>query len=317
MKIFITGVAGFIGFHLACNLLKNKKNIVYGLDSLNNYYSKKIKNKRLQILTKKKNFKFSKTNLENKKKVEKIIKDFDPNIVYHMAGQPGVLYSFKNPESYKKNNLNATKVLCKICKKNFIKNFIYASSSSVYGDQKKFPIRENFPKNPKNYYAITKYKCEKIVQDMFKNTNINYKIFRFFSVYGPFGRPDMFIHKFLNSIKLNKKLSLHNEGKNFRDFTYIDDLIKILISNIKIKNRSKIFNICRSNPVKTSDLVTLLQKIYRKKNTNLIYLGSVKGEMLKTHGCNKKILKNFNRFTFTKLSLGLKKTINTFRIHGY
>ena len=164
MKILVTGSAGFIGYHLVENLLNNVKNTVIGVDSINGYYSTKIKKLRIKILKRKKNFIFKKINLENKKKLEITIKKFLPNAVFHIAGQPGVLYSFKNPLSYKKNNTNATENLTLICKKYKIKKFIFASSSSVYGDQKIFPIKENFKKNPKNYYAKTKLKCEEIIK---------------------------------------------------------------------------------------------------------------------------------------------------------
>ena len=198
-KILITGSSGFIGFHLAKYL--SKKNKILGLDNHNKYYSKAIKQKRLNFLKKKKNFLFKKIDLKDKKKLDKIFKNFKPEIVFHIAGQPGVLYSFKNPKSYKINNTNVTKIISDLSKKNYVKKFIFASSSSVYGDQKKFPIKEIFLTNPKNPYAKTKLESEKVIFKNLKKSKTNFLIFRFFTVYGPFGRPDMFIHKFLNSIK--------------------------------------------------------------------------------------------------------------------
>ena len=315
MKIIVTGAAGFIGFHLCKNLLKNKKITVIGIDNVNSYYSKSIKKKRI-LLLKKKNFIFKKIDLINKKKLDLVIKKFNPETIYHLAGQPGVLYSFKNPNSYKINNITATKVLCKISKKYKIKNFIFGSSSSIYGDHKKFPIKENFKKKPKNYYAITKYKCEKIVEKSFKLSPVNYKIFRFFTVYGPFGRPDMFIHKLLNALKKNKQINIHNKGKNLRDFTYIDDVVKILVNFSIISNKIKILNIARSKPVKNIDLINEIKKIYRQKKENFNFIKTVKGEMLKTHGCNKKLINNFKKFKFTKLNEGLVKTIKIFKKYG-
>ena len=204
MKIVITGSAGFIGFHLSKKLLQDKKNTIIGIDSINSYYSTKVKKRRLALLNKNKNFKFIKANLIKKKKIENIFKKFKPTIVLHIAGQPGVLYSFKNPNSYKINNVNATKTICALSKKFSVKKFIFASSSSVYGDQKKFPIKESFIKKPKNYYAKTKLICEEIIKKTFLFSNTNFLIFRFFTIYGPYGRPDMFIHKLLNCIKLEK-----------------------------------------------------------------------------------------------------------------
>ena len=315
MKIIVTGAAGFIGFHLCKSLLKNKKITVVGIDNINSYYSKSIKKKRI-LLLKKSNFIFKKIDLINKKKLDLVIKKFNPETIYHLAGQPGVLYSFKNPNSYKINNIIATKVLCKISKKYKIKNFIFGSSSSIYGDHKKFPIKENFKKKPKNYYAITKYKCEKIVEESFKPSPVNYKIFRFFTVYGPYGRPDMFIHKLLNALKKNQQINIHNKGKNLRDFTYVDDVVKILINFSIISNKIKILNIARSKPVKNIDLINEIKKIYRQKKENFNFIKTVKGEMLKTHGCNKKLINNFKRFKFTKLNKGLVKTIKIFKKYG-
>ena len=219
------------------------------------------------------------------------------------------MYSFKNPNSYKRNNIFATEVLCKISKKYKIKNFIFGSSSSVYGDQKKFPIKENFNKKPKNYYAITKYKCEKIVEKNFKVDQVNYKIFRFFTVYGPYGRPDMFIHRLLNALKKNKRINIHNKGKNLRDFTYIDDVVKILTNFSLIKNKIKILNIARSKPIKNIDLIYEIKKILRRKKENFNFIESVEGEMFKTHGCNKKLIKNFKNLKFTSINRGLKKQL--------
>lgn len=317
MRIIITGSAGFIGYHLAKKLLKNKKNQVLGIDSLNNYYSVTVKKLRIKFLKNNKNFVYKKINLRVKSKVDKIFKIFNPDLVYHIAGQPGVLYSFKNPKSYQLNNIDATKVISSAAKKYQTKKFIFASSSSVYGDQKKFPIKENFKKNPKNYYAKTKLKCEEIIKKKFTNSDTEYMIYRFFTVFGPLGRPDMFIHKFLNSIKKNKRILLHNNGMNYRDFTYIDDLVKILIQTTKKIPTDKILNICRSKPIKTTHLVNLINKIYGNNKNKIINTGFVKGEMLKTHGSNSLLKKNFTNLKFTDLAFGLKKTVATYKKFGY
>ena len=317
MKILVTGSAGFIGYHLVNGLTSNIKNTVIGIDSVNGYYSTKVKKLRLKILKQKKNFTFKKINLENTKKLRLLIKNFQPDTVFHIAGQPGVLYSFKNPLSYKKNNISATKNLSLICKKYKVKKFIFASSSSVYGDQKKFPIKESFKKKPKNYYAKTKLICEDIIKKRFINSDTEYMIFRFFTVFGPLGRPDMFIHKFLNSIKKNKNILLHNNGMNYRDFTYVDDLVKILIKTMKNIPTDKILNICRSKPIKTTSLVNLINKIYGNNINKIINTGFVKGEMLKTHGSNSLLKKNFKNLKFTKIDFGLKKTIAVFKKFNY
>ena len=311
MKIIITGSSGFIGFHLANNL--SKQNTVLGLDCHSNYYSVNLKKKRLLILKKNKNFIFKKVDLNKIKNLRKVFKIFKPDIVFHLAGQPGVLYSFKNPNIYKINNIYATRNICQVVREFKVKKFIFASSSSVYGDQKNFPIKENFKLNPKNPYAITKLKSEKIVTNNFKKKKIEFIIFRFFTVYGPLGRPDMFLHKLLNAIKKKNKIKLYNNGLNFRDFTYIDDVVKILKKSIHKKMNGEIINICRSNPIITNDLLKYVLKIYKNKKILIEKIGFVKGEMLKTHGSNQKLRNFFGKINFTDIKKGLNETINTYK----
>ena len=317
MKILISGAAGFIGYHLAKQLCQNRKFNVLGIDSINGYYSKKLKKKRISLLKKNKNFFFKNINLTKTKSSELIISKFKPDIIYHLAGQPGVLYSLKNPESYYKNNILATKNLVQIAKKLNIKKFVFASSSSVYGDQKKFPIKENFKLKPKNPYAITKLKSEKIIEKKFLKTEIQFIIFRFFTVYGPFGRPDMFIHKFLNSVKENKKIYLYNNGLNYRDFTYVNDVSKILkICLIKKLNR-KIINISRCRPIRTDKLVKYILKLLKIRKVNIVKIPPIKGEILKTHGSNKRLRSFFGDIKFTELRAGLKNTIKNYKSTGF
>ncbi len=316
MIYLITGCAGFIGFHLSNNLLKNKKNKVYGIDSLNNYYPTKIKRERLRILKKKKNFFFKKIDLTNKKKIGIFFSKINLDYIFHFAGQPGVLYSFKNPKSYKFNNIIATKNLLNVIHKNKIRKFIFASSSSVYGDQKIYPIRETFKVRPINYYASTKIVCEKLIRRSFANCKNKFIIFRFFTVYGPYGRPDMFIHKLLNNIKIKKTIKLHNYGKNLRDYTYIDDVIKILKNYIKLKHlKQNIFNICRSQPIETNKLIKKIQKSL-KRDIKFKLIPKVKGEMYITHGSNKRIFKHF-KLRFTSIDKGIEQTIKTYNLKGF
>ncbi len=316
MNIVVTGAAGFIGFHLTNKLLKDKNNKVLGIDSLNNYYSRDLKKKRISILKKKKNFLFSKINLTKEKITKKLLSDFCPEAIFHLAGQPGVLYSFKNPASYYLNNIEATNIIIKITKDLNIKKFIYGSSSSVYGDQKKFPIKENFKLYPKNPYAITKLKSELIVKKLHK-TKTDFIIFRFFTVYGSLGRPDMFIHKFLNSIKKNKIVNLHNNGLNYRDFTYVGDVVKILNICLKKKLNGKIINISRCNPIRTDKLINMMLKFFKKKKFLLRGIPPVKGEMLKTHGSNKKLINYFGKIKFKDIKAGLRETVKIYRSKGF
>jgi UDP-glucuronate 4-epimerase len=281
MRYLVTGAAGFIGFHLSKNLCKDKKSIILGIDSFHPYYSLKLKKLRNKILKKNNNFSFSAINLTNKKKLEKIILAFKPDVIYHLAGQPGVIYSFKNPKSYLDNNILATKNIVACAKKINITKFIFASSSSVYGDQKKFPVTENFKLKPKNLYARTKKICEKII---FNNIERNkFLIFRFFTVYGPLGRPDMFLANTLKKLSNNSPITVYNNGNHYRDFTYVGDVVKILIKSILYAApiRNRIFNICASQPVKLLDLLRIINLKINNK-TKIIFKKKRKGEMIKT-----------------------------------
>lgn len=307
----ITGCAGFIGFHMSQYLLK-KKIKVLGIDSLNHYYSKKLKKDRLDNLHKYQNFEFHKINLSKRNNLNEILKNKENLKIIHFAAQPGVIYSFKNPKSYYENNVLATKNLLKSIKNLKIEQFLYISSSSVYGNKTKYPINESAKLKPINYYAKTKIECEKIIKTQ-KNINFSTKILRPFTVYGPFGRPDMLILKLLTHLKKKKVISIYNFGKYLRDFTYIDDVVKIIFKlslkkNIKIKT----FNICASKPIEINQILKLMN-FYSKKFIKIKYKPKRKGEMLITFGSNKNLLKYIKHKQFTKFAVGLKKTINWYK----
>jgi UDP-glucuronate 4-epimerase len=316
MKYLVTGAAGFIGFHLSKNLCKDKKSTILGIDSFHNYYSLKLKKLRTIILKKNSNFSISKIDLTNKKKLEKIISEFKPEVIYHLAGQPSVIYSFKNPASYIANNILATKNIVACIKKINFKKFIFASSSSVYGDQKKFPVSENFKLKPKNLYAKTKQICEKII---FNNlSKEKFLIFRFFTVYGPLGRPDMFLASTLKKLSNNFPITIYNNGNHYRDFTYVEDVVKILTKSIFYDTplRHKIFNICASKPIKLLDLLRLINfKI--KNKSKIIFKSKRRGEMIKTYGSNKLLKKIFKHKKFVNIKNGLYKTILSFKKYNY
>lgn len=304
----ITGCAGFIGFHMSKYLLK-KNYRVLGIDNLNRYYSKKLKLDRLQILKKNKNFKFYNLDLRDKKKIYNLLNDFKKLNIIHFAAQPGVMYSYKNPDSYFENNVLATQNLVEISKKINISQFIFISSSSVYGNKKKYPIKENSRLNPINFYAKTKIRCEKIIQQNFKNSKHSTKILRPFTVYGPFGRPDMLILKFLTLVRQNKLINIYNFGNYLRDFTYIDDVVEIIFKLSQKKNaKIQTFNICASKPIKLKEILRMFKSIL-KTSFRISYKPKRKGEMVITYGSNSKLLKLFKNKNFTEIDVGLKKTI--------
>ena len=315
MKILITGCAGFLGFHLSKKLLQNKKNSITGIDNLNDYYSVKLKNKRLNILKKNKNFYFKKIDIENKKKLNNFLNKKKIDIIYHLAAQAGVRYSLVNPESYLKSNIEGFFNILEFARLKKIKKIIYASSSSVYGDQKKFPIKENFSKNQKNLYAITKDFNEKLAQLYFDNFKLKLVGLRFFTVYGAWGRPDMIYFKYLNSLKFNKLITLYNNGNHYRDFTYIDDVVEMML---KIKNldnsifTNKTFNICSGKSISLIKYLKEIERLYGKK-CKIKKIGKQKIEIFKTHGDNTLIRKLINKNKFINYKIGLKETVNWFK----
>ena len=311
MRILITGVAGFIGFRWADKLLK-KGHTVYGLDNLNDYYSVKLKNERLKILEDYKLFRFKKLNLNHKKTVDffKKIKKID--IIYHFAAQAGVRYTYSNPEKYFNDNVISFINLLEIVKVNKNTKFFFASSSSVYGDQKRFPLKENFKLNEKNIYGFSKRINEIMCESYSRIYNIKIIGLRFFTVFGEWGRPDMLIFKYIKS-NLDKKIFyLNSNGQHFRDFTYIDDVLNILdnLSSFKFKNNYEVFNICSNKPIKVLNVIKKINKWnnsfkFKVKNSNILK----KIEVTKTHGDNRKILKLFKKFKYTSFDKALNNTI--------
>ena len=271
MKILVTGAAGFIGFHLCKRLLEDKHQIL-GIDNINNYYDVKLKKNRLKILLGKKNFKFKKIDISDAnfvKKIYPIAKNF--RIIIHLAAQAGVRYSITHPYKYIESNVKAQISILELAKK--IKSFehlIYASSSSVYGANKNTPFSiDDRVDNPISLYGASKRSGELITQSYSKMFNINCTGLRFFSVYGPWGRPDMAAYIFTKNIFQNKTLDLFNFGRMERDFTFIDDIINGITPLIKIKKRKdnihKIYNLGNNKPQKLLKMISLLEMLCQRK----------------------------------------------------
>ena len=317
MNILITGVAGFIGFSLSKYLLKTNKNIkIYGIDSLNHYYSPRLKKERIKNLMKFKKFKFKKINISNSKTLNEYLKNIKFELVINLAAQAGVRYSLTNPEEYVYSNQIGFFNILNFCKKKKIK-LIYASSSSVYGEYKKFPTKEIQSLNPKNIYSVTKLGNELFADIFSKFYGLEVIGLRFFTVYGEWGRPDMFILKYLLTATENKKFIFYNKGNYYRDFTYIADVVKLIEPIIfKKKNffkKHEIFNICSNRPIKLRKVYDKLKKFLLHKNL----LNEKKNDLdvFKTHGSNSKILKFSKKFKFTNFDTALIKTFEWFKDH--
>ena len=306
-SILITGSCGFIGFHISLNLLKKGKKVI-GIDNLNNYYDPKLKKKRFDILKKFKNFSFYKYDLIYYNNIKKIFDKENISHIIHLAAQAGVAFSLKKPESYFKTNLIGFFNICKIAKFYNVKKVLFASSSSVYGDNKKLPVKENYDLNPLSYYAITKQNNEQTAKFFSTICKTRFIGLRFFSVYGLFGRPDMIIYKLIFCHKNNKTFYVNNFGDHKRDFTHIDDVLKIMnkLLNINLKNKYDIFNICSSKPVSLKKILNIF------KNNNILpklkYRQFQQGDIKNAFGDNKKI-KKIIKINFKNFEESLKKII--------
>ena len=308
-KILITGAAGFIGFSLARKLLKNINNTIIAIDNYDNYYDIGLKKKRIDLLKKNKNFLFKKVDLNNFKNLKKIFLAHKFTSIYHLAAQAGVRHSLLKPRKYLESNINGFFNMLECCRGLKLKNFFFASSSSIYGDQKKYPLGEKSPSIQKNIYSLSKMINEEFARIYSELYGLKLVGLRFFTVYGPWGRPDMFYYKFMNNIKKKLPTSLYNNGNHYRDFTYIDDVVEILInlSKVKFKKNYDVFNICSSRSESLIKFTKLIEKFYDKKAT-IKNKKRLSLEVLKTHGDNKKILKLINKKKFTKIEQGLEET---------
>lgn len=271
---FITGVAGFIGSNLAKRILKEEKDIkVVGLDNMNNYYDIKIKEYRLEELLKNKNFTFIKGNLADKELINKIFEENKPEIVVNLAAQAGVRYSITNPDAYIESNIIGFYNILEACRHNPVEHLVYASSSSVYGSNKKVPYStDDKVDNPVSLYAATKKSNELLAHSYSKLYNIPSTGLRFFTVYGPAGRPDMAYFGFTNKLIKGETIQIFNYGNCKRDFTYVDDIVEGICRVIKKAPEKKtgedglpippyaVYNIGNSSPENLLDFVTILQE---------------------------------------------------------
>ena len=321
MKFLVTGAAGFIGFHLCLKLLNNGHS-VYGIDNLNNYYDVNLKKNRLKHLLQNKSFKFKKIDISDNNFVKKIYPSVkNIKIIIHLAAQAGVRYSIKHPYKYIKNNVEAQVSILELAKK--IKNFehlFYASSASVYGYNEKTPFAvTDRVDDPASLYGATKRAGELISNSYSMMFKINCTGLRFFSVYGPWGRPDMAAYIFTKSLFKNKTIDLFNYGRMERDFTYIDDIVEGIILLIKSKKskqkiQHKIYNLGNNKPESLLKLLKLLEK-FTGKQAKIKKTGMQLGDIRHTYADIKESKKDFNFCPKVKIDEGLAEFVNWFRIY--
>ena len=319
MKILITGIAGFIGYQAAIILAEEGHDII-GIDNLNDYYDLKLKKARLFKLNKYVSIKFIQANIEDSIHLNHILKNANIDKILHLAAQAGVQYSIINPEAYLKSNLVGFFNILNLAKLKNVKQLIYASSSSVYGANKKTPFKEtDKTSTPLSFYAATKISNEVMAHSFSQINKIETIGLRFFTVYGPYGRPDMSPFIFADSIINNKKINLYNNGYSKRDFTHIEDVIEaisLIVRNSKIRNSdsklSKIYNIGSSRPILIIDFLKLFEK-YLKKKANIISKPLLVGDVIETYADTSSINKDYGFEAKKSLEKGISNFVEWYK----
>ena len=330
MKIIVTGSVGFIGFSLSVKLLERGESII-GIDNHNDYYDPKIKESRLQKLTKYSNYKHYRLDITDQTSLEKIFKEHKPSRVANLAAQAGVRYSMENPLAYINSNIVGFANILENCRHYKVENLVYASSSSVYGANTKMPFSEHDSVN----HPLSVYAASKISNELMAHAYSNlYKIpttgLRFFTVYGPWGRPDMALFKFTKNILEDKIINVFNDGNHTRDFTYIDDIVEGVINTLDSPAKSnndwnsnkpdpsssnvpwRIYNIGNNNPIKLMDYIDALEKTLGKK-AKINFLPLQPGDVPDTYANVDNLKKQFNYKPSTSVLKGVSNFITWYK----
>lgn len=320
MKYLITGSSGFIGYNLVKKLLENKENKIIGVDNMNDYYDVSLKENRLKELQKNNNYKFYKEDISNKKKILDIFAKENPDYVINLAAQAGVRYSIDHPDCYISSNIVGFYNILEACRNYPVKKLIYASSSSVYGGNKKVPFStsDNVDR-PVSLYAATKKSNELLAYSYSNLYQIPTIGLRFFTVYGPLGRPDMAYYSFTKNIIENKPIKVFNNGDMYRDFTYIDDIIDGILAVIpqEIKKddngtKYKIYNIGNNKPVKIIDFISILEKNIGK-TAKKEFLPMQKGDVYETFADIDDLIRDTGFKPKVSIEEGLEKFVSWYK----
>lgn len=325
-KVLITGVAGFIGSHLAKRLTEEKYEVI-GIDNLNDYYSVKLKEDRLSMLLDNEVNNYN-INLEDFKDVETVFIEEKPDVVVNLAAQAGVRYSIENPHVYITSNINGFSNILEACRHTNVKNLIYASSSSVYGANttKPFSTSDNID-HPLSLYAATKKANELMAHTYSHLYGIPTTGLRFFTVYGPWGRPDMALFKFTKAILENKTIDVYNHGNMMRDFTYVDDIVEAITRLVEKPAKSnpswngdnpdpsssyapyKVYNIGNNSPVRLMEFVEAIEKKVgktAKKN----FMDLQPGDVPETYANVEDLYRDINFRPSTKIQDGVNNFVD-------
>ncbi|MFT7900760.1 NAD-dependent epimerase [Tenacibaculum ascidiaceicola] len=332
MKILVTGAAGFIGFHLSQKLLE-LGHVVVGIDNINDYYDVNLKYARLKKLgverksaeiyykeitsSTNEKFKFIRLNLEDKKELFQLFTTESFDVVCNLAAQAGVRYSIENPNAYIQSNIVGFLNILECCRHHEIKHLVYASSSSVYGMNKKVPFsEEDIVDNPVSLYAATKKSNELMAHTYSHLYKIPTTGLRFFTVYGPWGRPDMAPILFADAISNDRPIKVFNNGDMERDFTYIDDIVegvkRVIEKPVEERDLYKVYNIGNNDSVKLLEFITQIETSIGKEATKEM-LPMQMGDVKKTWANVNGLIKDYNYSPNTSLSTGIKEFINWFK----
>ncbi len=316
----VTGSAGFIGFHLTKRLLESGCTVI-GYDNLNDYYEPALKAARLEILfTHSSLFTFIEGDLADKGKLDSTFAEFKPDIVVNLAAQAGVRYSIDNPQAYLQSNLVGFFNILEACRHFPVKHLLYASSSSVYGMNSKIPFStEDKTDSPVSLYAATKKSNELLAHSYCHLYGIPATGLRFFTVYGPYGRPDMAYYSFTEKILAGREIKVFNQGNMYRDFTYIDDIVEALqriLCNPPLQNahkdQFKIYNIGNNSPEKLMYFIETLEKALGRK-AKIEFLPMQPGDVYQTYADVSALIEDFDFKPSTPLSLGLERFVQWYR----
>lgn len=322
MKILVTGAAGFIGSALSLSLLGKKHNVL-GIDNHNSYYSTDLKEDRLKRQNSHSNYTHQRVDLKNSSKIQEIFKKFKPDCVVNLAAQAGVRYSLVNPHSYIDSNIVGFLNILEGCRYNEVKHLVYASSSSVYGANSSIPfsVQDN-TNHPISLYAASKKANELMAHSYSHLYNLPTTGLRFFTVYGPWDRPDMALHKFAKAIAKNETIKIYNHGNHMRDFTYIDDIVEGVVRVIErpaspnqfwnannpepssSKSPWRIYNIGNNQPINLIDYITALENAYGKESKKE-FLSIQPGDVTDTWANIDEFVEDFNYKPKTSVKQGI------------
>jgi len=312
MKVLITGAAGFIGSHLCERLIDDGLNVI-GLDNFDDFYNPDIKRSNISECLSSGRFELVEGDIRDAKCVESILVNGDIDVIVHLAAKVGVRQSIEDPVEYQDVNINGTVVMLEAAKKHGVKKFIFASSSSVYGNNKKVPFSEtdcvDFPISP---YAATKKAGELLCHTYSHLYNIDITCLRFFTVYGSRQRPDLAIHKFALLMEAGKPIPVFGDGSMRRDFTYIDDIIDGVMAAIEHCNGYEVYNLGESRPVRLDELIKELEKVLGKKAI-INRLPMQPGDVLQTYADVTKAKEKLGYQPRTELSVGLSRFVDWLR----